>query len=226
MKKETAHHEKVITDFIWELKGVIGLEKLEAEQVAAVKDRCLTREQNGFADIVYSGLEAILCREDVWILLKDASFRPPPAKTVYMVEDVEESEPQGESVPQEVGEKEEGEPEPEHILTIGDRRYHIIGEEIFKGEPEPEEPHFFLGEGFVLFTERRKGTEHLPAYFLLPPISFPELEERKEDFGIRNIVSFSPPGTTDKILRDMFGFDHSPDYATVLIGMDRIDDHR
>ena len=204
MKQETTKHYKVMTDFIWGLKGVIGLEKLGNEQVSAVKKRCLIKKQNSFADIVYSGLEAVLSREDVWILLKDAHFRPPPGKTVYMVEDVEKML---------LG--------MDNILSLGERHYHIIGEEIFKGEPEPEEEHFLLSDGFVLFTERRKGTKHLPAYFLLPPIPFPELEERSEEFSIRNIVSFSPPGSSDKILRDMFGFDLSPEYATIVIGMDR-----
>jgi hypothetical protein len=195
---------KKIESLIRSLKGVIALEKLEADHLTTVKTHCPLKEQNGFADIVYVGLEAVLGREEVWVLLKDAGFRPPPGKTVYMVEDVEE--------------KAQG---MENILSLGERQYHIIGEEIFKGEKEPEEAHFLLSDGFLLFTERRNGTRHLPAYFLLPPIPFPELEERKEAFGIRNIVSVSPSAASDMILRNLFEFDLSPEYATILIGMDR-----
>ncbi len=198
---------KEIENLIRSLEGVINLRKLEGGNLTTVKTHCPIREQNGFADIVYSGLEDVLGRQEIWVLLKDAGFRPPPGKTVYMVEDVNETE--------------EHCPEMKNILTLGERQYHIIGEEIFTGEPEPEEAHFLLSDGFVLFTERRKGTSHLPAYFLLPPIPFPELEERKKELGIRNIVSVSPSAGSDMVLRDLFGFDLSPEYATILIGMDR-----
>ena len=200
MDNNYAKQEEEIAQLIRSLKGVIDIEKVRGKKVSEIKTLCPTKEQNGFADIHYSGLEAVLSREEVWILLKDSSFRPPPCKTVYMVEDLEEGE---------------------HILSIEGHRYHIIGEEIFKGEKEPEEEHFLLSDGFVLFTERRKGTKHLPAYFLLPPIPFQELEENKEAFGIQRIVSVSPSAGSDKILRDMFGFDLSPEYATILIGFDR-----
>jgi hypothetical protein len=196
---------KNIENLIRSLKGVIHLKKLEADHLITIKTHCPIKEQNGFADIVYSGLEEVLRRELVWVLLKDTGFRPPPGKTVYMVEDVEESLPGM-----------------ENILRQGERQYRIIGEELFKGEPEPREAHFLLSDGFAIFTERRNRTRHLPAYFLLPPIPFPELEEKKEDFGIRNIVSVSPSATSDIILREMFGFDLSPEYATILVGMDRI----
>ena len=54
MKQETTKHYKVMTDFIWGLKGVIGLEKLGNEQVSAVKKRCLIKKQNSFYVVSFS----------------------------------------------------------------------------------------------------------------------------------------------------------------------------
>lgn len=198
---------KTIESIIRGLHGAIALEKLDEGRLSTVKSHCPVVEHNGFADILYSGLKAVLEREEVWVLLKDTGFRLPPGKTVYLVEEAEEQERETR--------------EDRQFLRDGERLYRIIGEELFAGEEKPEEPHFLLSDGFALFTERRSGTRHRPAWFLIPPIAFPELEERKEELGIRNIVSVSPSAGSDMLLREMFGFDPSPRYATILIGMDR-----
>jgi hypothetical protein len=203
MEQKPREQDKEIADIISALEGVIALKMLREEEALRVKQLCPVRERNNFADIVSTGLEEVLSREKQWVLLKDTTFRPPPGKTVFMVEDGDEQSPAK-----------------DHFLSLGKRSYRIIGEELFTGEKPPEEPHMLLGDGFVLFTERRKGTKHLPAYFLLPPIGFPELEERKELLGIENIVSVSPSAGSDMLLRNMFGFDMRSEYATILIGMD------
>lgn len=194
-----------VKTIIQDLPGVMAIERLEASQLQEVKLRCPTREHNGFADIVYSGLESVLQRHEVWVMLKDSTFRPPPGKTVFMVEDIDGRAPE----------------DPGHILTVETRQFHIIGEEIFKGEGAPEEAHFLLSEGFALFTERRKESKHLPAYFLLPPIGFPELQEQAAELGLQDVVSVSPSAGSDQVLRQLFGFTMDPEYATILIGFNR-----
>jgi hypothetical protein len=78
----------------------------------------------------------------------------------------------------------------------------------------------FFGSDFVLFPERRLGRRHVPAFLVIPPIPFPELEEVKDVFGIDSIMSVSPSTRADEYLRGAYGFSMLPSYATILVGWD------
>ncbi len=97
------------------------------------------------------------------------------------------------------------------------RRYAVVGEEVLEGHAPYRETTISLEKSFVIFPERRRGTD-VPCFFLLPPIAFPELEKEAAHLGIRDIVSVSPSLATDGLLRDAFGFPPTNDLATILIG--------
>ena len=137
--------------------------------------------------------------------MKDRTSRPPPGPTVYLVEEEEEGPAQ--------------EPSSE-ILESGDRRFHIIGEEVIDRDSCYTEEHEYLSDSFVLFPDRRRSTRHLPAFLLMPPIPFPELERLAPPEPIGRVVSVSPGPQTDVYLRSTLGFPRRSDYATILIGWD------
>ena len=58
----------------------------------------------------------------------------------------------------------------------------------------------------------------MPCTFILPPIPFPELETRRGDLAIADIVSVSPSLAVDMHLREVCGFPKTNDLATLLIG--------
>ena len=74
-----------------------------------------------------------------------------------------------------------------------------------------------LGDSFVLYPERR-GSKITPAFFLVPPLPFPELAECREHFKIKDIVSVSPSSLADCYLRESFGFTKETTFATLLVG--------
>ncbi len=51
--------------------------------------------------------------------------------------------------------------------------------------------------------------------FLMPPVSFPELESMP---GIADVVSCSPSAPADVMLRTMHGLEDNPKYASILVG--------
>jgi len=81
------------------------------------------------------------------------------------------------------------------------------------------EKTLFLAESFVLFPERR-GSPRTPSFFLMPPLSFAELEERQGELGIRRVISISPSSQSDLVLREACGFPADASLATLLVGFD------
>ena len=144
------------------------------------------------------GMRMLAERQACFALLKDATFRPPKVPTVFLVE---EDAPEGSA----------------HLLTVAGRRYAIVGEEVLSGRGPWSEPTIPLESSFVIFPERRRGA-NVPCLFLLPPISFPELEGEAATLGIRDIVSISPSLSTDALLRESFHFPLTNNLATLLIG--------
>ena len=140
-------------------------------------------------------------RNTCFALLKDGTFRSPKAPTVFLVE---------EDAPEDCP----------HALTVAGRRYAVVGEEVLSGRGAYSEPTIPLESSFVIFPERRRGAG-VPCLFLLPPITFPELEAEAAALGIRDIVSISPSLSTDALLRESFGFPLTNDLATILIGCNR-----
>ncbi len=156
-------------------------------------------EQSAFLPLKNLGMEIMAKRDQVIVFLKDPSFRKPPAPTVYMVEEEQEHSVDG------------------HVLHIDNKYYRIIGEEIIDSNQQYTEKIVSLGDSFVFYPERRCG-KITPAFFLIPPLPFPELDERQEYFKIKDIVSVSPSSLVDCSLRESFGFTKETTFATLLIG--------
>lgn len=181
------------------LKGIVAAEPLgstDMQKILKIENRY---EQSNFLPLRNIGMETTAKRDRVIVLLKDPSFRKPPAPTVYMVE-------------------EEGKnPADDHILHIEQKHYLIIGEEILDSKQKHTEKIMSLGDSFVLYPERR-GSKIKPAFFLVPPLPFPELAERREHFKIKDIVSVSPSSLVDVYLRESCSFTMETTFATLLIG--------
>jgi hypothetical protein len=142
-------------------------------------------------------------RDKALALLKDNHFREPPGPTVYLVEEA-------------------GEPSTAvgaNLLEVGERRFRILGEEVLASRQPYREKTLFLADSFVLFPERRT-VPRIPSFFLMPPLGFPELEQRQEELGIRRIISVSPSALSDQLLRDACAFSPDSALATLLVGFD------
>jgi hypothetical protein len=63
----------------------------------------------------------------------------------------------------------------------------------------------------------RKGQRK--EYFVMPPVSFPEVEE----FGMLDVVSCSPSAPADMMLRQMHGHEDNPRLASILVGFNAPD---
>ena len=104
-------------------------------------------------------------------------------------------------------------PEPT-VLLIGDENL-IMGTEIIptdKTDYEGMEEAVFLSEDFVLFKNIKPKDKE---YFLMPPVSFPEVEELE---GTKEVVSCSPSALGDLFLRKSHGMNDDPRLASVIIG--------
>jgi hypothetical protein len=184
------------------LPGVVAAKPVSRETVAAVareEQRCVG---GMFVQVRNLGLETALRRQVVFAVLKDRAFRPPPAPTVYLVE---ESEPAG--VP------------PRQRLRVGERHYRILGEEVLSPGQVYAEKTVPLGDSFVLFAQRRSSSKR-PSYFIVPPLGFAELEVREAELGITRVFSISPSAPADALLRRLCGFAEDAALATLLVGFD------
>jgi hypothetical protein len=180
---------------------VVLLSDAERRRAVELEER---HEMSSVIPIRNLGVRVLAERNTCFALLKDTTFRSPKVPTVFLVEeDAPEDSP--------------------HALTVEGRRYAVVGEEVLPGrEPYPE-PTIPLESSFVIFPQRRRGAG-VPCLFLLPPISFPELEAEAEALGIRDIVSISPSLATDALLRESFQFPLTNELATILVGCNRTGD--
>jgi hypothetical protein len=181
------------------LEGIVAAELLTSTDRRKILEIDGVYKQSTFLPLKNLGMEIAAKRDRVIVLLKDPSFRKPPAPTVYMVEEEEENPVDG------------------HVLHIEHKHYRIIGEEILDSNRKYAEKYISLGDSFVIYPERR-GSNIKPAFFLVPPLTFPELDERREHFKIKDIVSVSPSSLVDDYLRESFGFVKDKIFATLLIG--------
>jgi hypothetical protein len=200
------HTEAVIDEikqFLSSLPGVIETTRFDKKDIPVVLEAETANEGTQLVKLVNIGIREVVRREHIFLFLKDKRFRPPPCSTIYLVEEPEETtEPAAESV------------------TCGGKRYPIIGEEVIDKNKTYEEEHMFFQEGFVMFPKRRRNRHNVPSHFLIPPVPFPELEEKKDYFSIKNIMSVSPSTTCDDFLRQQYNFSKEPKYATILVGFD------
>ncbi|NLI74176.1 MAG: hypothetical protein GX369_05340 [Euryarchaeota archaeon] len=105
-------------------------------------------------------------------------------------------------------------PEPT-VLLISDDNV-ILGEEILPSVKEKflasvAEEVVWLSDDFVLYPGRVGANKE---YFVMPPVSFPEVEE----LDMKDVVSCSPSAPADMMLRKLHGFEDDPRLASILIG--------
>jgi hypothetical protein len=147
------------------------------------------------------GMRLLAQRTSCFVLLKDATFRPPGVPTVFLVEEDAPAD-----FPQ--------------VITVDGKRFAVVGEEVMIPGAAYSEATIPLERSFVIFPERRRGPD-VPCVFVLPPVRFPELEREASRLGIRDVVSISPSLTADELLREAFGFPPTNELATLLIGCNR-----
>ena len=110
-------------------------------------------------------------------------------------------------------------PEPTVVLKCSDGQ--IMGVEVFPNTQDKyigKEGCLMVSDGFVIFYNV-KPTEGSTEAFVMPPVSFPELNESN---GCRNVVSCSPAPTSDKMIREYMGFPDDGKLATILVGYDTV----
>ncbi len=190
-----------IISHILQIKGamqVIQLDNEDRNHISTLED---AYEKSQIVKVVNSGIRSVLQRDTALAVLKDTTFRKPPAPTVLMVEEISEKDTIR-----------------DNRVVLDGKPYRVVGTEIFDKNISFNEEYIFISSGFVLFTERRKNRGHIPSYFLMPSISFPELEENKRQLGITSIISASPSSPSDDYLRGKYHLPNDNQLATILIG--------
>ncbi len=185
------------------LKGVVNVVRLSQGDRRAILNLEENYESVQIIKLVNSGVRRALAMPIVFAVLKDTSFRNPPAPTVLMVEEIKE-----------------GDTIKDNLAMLDGVTYRVVGEEIFKGDKIPEEEHISLSSGFILYNNRRRNREHVPSFFLMPSIEFPELEEVKRDLSIDSIVSASPSTASDDYIRKHYSLSRDNQLATILVGLE------
>jgi hypothetical protein len=193
-----------VEELLESLKGVVRVKAVSEEVRDSIGKSEARSEHGSFLPIYNLGIRSVLEKDEVWVILKDAHFRPPPRPTVYLVEEVQSEEPA----------------EDQQLIFEG-KKFRILGEEILPHDKEVPAHARRIGDGFAFFPDRRNDPK-IPSYFLIPPIEFPELDGRCEALRIKNIWSVSPSALTDQYIRTTLAFPQDDAYATILIGFDRL----
>jgi len=103
-------------------------------------------------------------------------------------------------------------PEPT-VLLVGDDDL-VMGRELLPHEKDDyggREDVIFLSEDFVIFPDVKATKSEC---FLMPPVTFPELEAME---CCRDVVSCSPSAPSDMIIRQRYGVADDPDLASILV---------
>jgi len=108
-------------------------------------------------------------------------------------------------------------PPPEATVLLVSDDATILGEEVLPHRKKEfleknKEEVVWLSEEFVMYPER---TGNLKEMFVMPPVSFPEVEQYE---GVTDVVSCSPSAPSDMMLRQMHGYEDDPRLASILIG--------
>lgn len=107
-------------------------------------------------------------------------------------------------------------PEPTVILVDGEGKR--LGEEVFpwtRDQYKDRTDIVWLFDSFVLFPDV-KGTKG--QFFVMPPVSFPELNESN---GCKDVISCSPAPTCDKMIREYAGLKDDTQFASILVAFNR-----
>jgi len=193
-----------IKKLLLELEGIITVAQIEPSHRKKIIELESNYEKGGVINLQNPGIRMVVQCDIVIAILKDSGFRPPPEATVLMVEDCNVDDLEN-----------------DYLITINNKKYNIIGEELINKKPPIDEEYMFISDNFILYPERRKGRAKKPAFFLVPPLKFSELEEVKNIYNIKNIISVSPSTISDDYIRKQNNFSLRNDYATILIGFDK-----
>lgn len=196
MKLSVAKAERIL-NFLGELPGVVRVGLLTDAQKARAVDLEARYQAGSVIPVRNVGVALIGGRDACFVLLKDHGFRPPTIPTVYLVEDGAHDGAR-------------------HVITVEGVRYTVVGEEVIPARSPYAEPTIPLDTSFVIFPDRRSDAA-VPCTFMLPPISFPELEKESDSMGIGDVISISPSLAADTFLREAFGFPPTNDLATLLV---------
>ena len=110
-------------------------------------------------------------------------------------------------------------PEPTVILKCSDGQ--ILGVEVFPNTQDQyigKEGCLMVSDGFVVFYNVTP-TEGSTESFIMPPVSFPELNESN---GCKNVVSCSPAPSSDKMIREYMGLPDDSKLASILVAYDTV----
>ncbi len=195
---------KEMTDLLQNLNGVKAVSRIEDESRKKIIELEDDYEKSSVIGLQNLGIRMIMQCGSVFAILKSSSFRPPPDSTVFLVEGLKEDDSK------------------EYLLSVDGRDYRIIGEELINKKPPENEDYMYISDDFVIYPERRKNRAGKPAFFLIPPLGFTELETVKETLRIKNIMSVSPSTMADTYIREQYGFPPDTKLATILIGFDTV----
>jgi len=194
---------KEITNLLQNLEGVVETSQIEDNSRVIIIELEEDYENSSVIGLQNIGIRMIMNCDTVYAILKNSSFRPPPNSTVFLVEDLKEDDGT------------------EYLLSVEDRNYRIIGEELINKKPPGDEDYMYISDDFVIYPERRMNRTGNPAFFLIPPLGFTELESVRDSLQIRDIMSVSPSTMSDNYIREQYGFTPDTKLATILIGFNR-----
>lgn len=106
-------------------------------------------------------------------------------------------------------------PPPEPTVFMLDEEGSILGTEVLPGEHKKYKEMdnvMFLCQDFVVFTDRKQKTKE---YWMMPPVSFPELTTIK---GVTDVVSCSPSPPGDIVIKTNYSLEDDPKLASILVG--------
>ena len=145
--------------------------------------------------VINMGVHESLNRDFTVVIIKNASFRPPPTATVQLVDN------KGNILGEEI------------VNTNQKEKY------------EKDEKAEFINPDFVLIEDKKDIEEALKQEnleenptkqaFVLPPVQFIEVEELDDTC---DVVSSSPDPLADVYLKNYFGFEDDPKLASILVG--------
>ena len=107
-------------------------------------------------------------------------------------------------------------PEPTVILQDGDGN--LLGEEVFpwtRNKYKGRKDVVWLFDSFVMFPDVKASNGE---YFVMPPVSFPELNASN---GCKDVISCSPSPTCDKMIREHIGQKDDTELASILVAFNR-----
>ena len=121
------------------VQDIIEIPKVKTEKISQLENNYGSA---GVVSLQNLGMKKVFEREFIYAIIKDKNFRLPPGPTVYMVEDSDESHK-----------------DQENILSVGNKYFYIIGEELIGDRLPEDEKYIHISSTFILYSNRRKGKD-------------------------------------------------------------------